>query len=53
MLLPFPFLLVLVAAQGLSPWLLAAWLSLPLAVKGINIFWRHFSEPGKLVQPRP
>ncbi len=49
MLLPFPFLLVLVAAQGLPAWVLIAWLSLPLAFKGIKILWRHFSEPGKLV----
>jgi len=49
MLLPFPFLLVLVAAQGLPALILAAWLALPLAVKGIKICWRHFSEPEKIV----
>jgi 1,4-dihydroxy-2-naphthoate octaprenyltransferase len=49
MLLPFPFLLFLVAAQGLPAPVLAAWLALPLAVKGIKICWVHFSEPEKIV----
>ena len=49
MLSPFLFLLVLVSAQGLSPMVLAAWLALPLALKGIKICWRHYSEPGKIV----
>jgi 1,4-dihydroxy-2-naphthoate octaprenyltransferase len=49
MLLPFPFLLFLVAFQGLPALLLPAWLALPLAVKGIKICWMHFAEPEKIV----
>ena len=49
MLAPFPFLLFLVFGQKMSSWMLLAWLTLPLALKGIGICWRHYGEPERVV----
>jgi 1,4-dihydroxy-2-naphthoate octaprenyltransferase len=49
MLLPFPFLLVLVGISAISAYSLIAWLALPLALKALSISWRHYAEPEKIV----
>ncbi|MBI5582913.1 MAG: 1,4-dihydroxy-2-naphthoate octaprenyltransferase [Deltaproteobacteria bacterium] len=49
MLSPFPFLVLLVALQGMPAWILLGWLTLPLALKGIGLTWKEYNRPGKIV----
>ena len=42
MILPFLFLFFLLESQKISFLILLAWLALPLALKGIRIFWKNF-----------
>jgi 1,4-dihydroxy-2-naphthoate polyprenyltransferase len=47
--LPFPFLFYLVFFQGISPFILLAWLAFPLALKGMRILWNHYASYEKLI----
>jgi 1,4-dihydroxy-2-naphthoate octaprenyltransferase len=49
MSLPFLFLFYLIFGQGMSPFILLAWLAFPLALKGMRIFWGRYAEFEHLV----
>jgi 1,4-dihydroxy-2-naphthoate polyprenyltransferase len=49
MILPYPFLVFLVAVLGMPAWILLGWLTLPLALRGIAILWKEYNNPGKIV----
>jgi 1,4-dihydroxy-2-naphthoate octaprenyltransferase len=49
MLLPFPFLLLLWGTQDISFLILGAWLALPLAWKGIRIFWKSYATHDQII----
>lgn len=49
MLLPFPAILVIGLIPTISPFTLAAFLSLPLAVKAVLMLWTHFNSPTRIV----
>lgn len=49
MLAPYPFLLFLVFGQGLPAWVLLAWLTLPLALKGVRICFQQYGDPKGIV----
>jgi len=49
MSLPFPFLFYLIGGQGISPYVLLAWLASPLAVKAMGILWKHYTAFEKII----
>jgi 1,4-dihydroxy-2-naphthoate octaprenyltransferase len=49
MILPYPFLVFLVAVLGMPAWILLGWLTLPLALRGIAVLWKEYDKPGKIV----
>jgi 1,4-dihydroxy-2-naphthoate octaprenyltransferase len=49
MILPFPFLFFLWRTQGLSVFILAAWLAWPLAWKGIRIFQQNYATHDRII----
>ncbi len=49
MILPYPFLVFLVAVLGMPAWILLGWLTLPLALRGIAILWKEYNNPGEIV----
>lgn len=49
MILPYPFLVFLVAILGMPAWILLGWLTLPLALRGITILWKEYNNPREIV----
>lgn len=49
MLLPFPTILIIGLIPTISSFTLAAFLTLPLAVKAVSMLWNHFNSPARIV----
>jgi 1,4-dihydroxy-2-naphthoate octaprenyltransferase len=49
MSLPFAFLFYLIGGQGLSPYILLAWLAFPLSLRAMIILWKHYEAFEKII----